>query len=332
MTTAHTSITRPASASEGSRRRQLPSGWGSFLPAALLVVAYIGVGIKSPSFFSLNSIQSVATQAAPLVILAAGLTPVIILGAIDLSLAALTSLSAVLLVKLIPTGGIGGLLLVLLIACAFGALVGLVHAVAQIPSFVVTLGAFGVYSGLALQISNANNEPLEANAQLLTWGNRLFLGLPVFFVLAVVFAVLIWLAMKYLSFGRYTYAVGASEAAALMSGVRTVRLRVGLFALAGLSAGIASLPLVGRTEYASPTLASTFLLPTIAAVVVGGTAISGGVGSALRSIVGALIITVVQVGLIVIGVDAVLQNVVFGVIIIVAVALTTDRSKLPVIK
>lgn len=307
-------------------------GWGQIVPVLLFGALYLAVTLVSPAFLSIGSARSVATQAAPIIFLAAGLTPVIILGGIDLSLAALTSLSSILLVKLLPTGGVGGLLLVLVICAGLGALVGLVHAVAQIPSFVISLGAFGLYSGLALQISGANNEPLTANLQLVTWTGNYIAGLPASFVAAAGFALLIWVAMRYLAFGRYAYAVGASEPAAQMSGIRTARLRVGLFALAGLSGGLTAITLVGRTTFASPSLANTLLLPTLAAVVVGGTAISGGVGSALHSLVGALIVTVVQVGLIVVGVDPVLQNVVFGAIIIAAVAVTTDRSKLPVIK
>lgn len=308
------------------------NGWGGVLPVILLVLLYCAIGLTSPSFFSEGSLRSVAMQAAPLVFLAAGLTPIILLGGIDLSLAALTSLSSVLFVKLLPPLGAGGLLLVLLITAGFGALVGFIHAVAQIPSFVVTLGALGLYGGLALFLSNATNEPLTENTELVTWTTTYIAGIPTSFLAAVIFVLIVWLTMKMFVYGRYTYAVGSSEAAALMSGIRSVRLRVGLFAIAGLSAGLAALPLVGRTTYSSPSLAATLLLPTIAAVVVGGTAISGGVGSVLRGLTGALIVTVLQVGLIVAGVTALLQNVVFGIVIIVAVALTTDRSKLPIIK
>ncbi|VXC43341.1 Ribose transport system permease protein RbsC [Arthrobacter sp. 9V] len=327
--------TSPAAISKGTPlliRIRRWNGLGGLLPLVLLIALYFSISIKSPGFLSAGSMQSVATQAAPLVFLAAGLTPIIILGGIDLSLAALTTLSSILIVQLLPPLGLGGLLLVLLITTAFGAVVGFIHAVAQVPSFVVTLGAFGLYGGLALQISNATNQPLTKHLDLVTWTTSYIAGIPASFVAAVAFVILIWLAMTYLPLGRYTYAVGASESAALMSGIRTVRLRVGLFALAGLSAGLAALPLVGRTTYGSPSLANTLLLPTIAAVVVGGTAISGGVGSVLRSLVGALIVTVVQVGLVVVGVNAVLQNVVFGAMIVIAVALTTDRSKLPTIK
>ena len=327
-----TSSVRVAAADRYPRTLGSRDNWASSLPVLLLVVVYLAVSIRSPSFLSLGSVRSVATQAAPLVFLAVGLTPVVILGGIDLSLAALTSLAAISLVKLLPPMGLGGLVLVLVLTAALGALVGWIQGAAQIPSFVVTLGAFGLYTGLALQASGANNEPLTGHLELVTWCNMYIAGIPASFVVAASFAVVVWLAMKYLSFGRYAYATGASEAAALMSGIQTVQLRIGLFALSGLSAGLAAIPLLARTTYASPSLANTLLLPTIAAVVIGGTAISGGVGSALRSLVGAVTVTVVQIGLIVVGINAVLQDVVFGVTIIIAVALTTDRSKLPVIK
>lgn len=328
-----TTSTTPAPAQPVASSRHRTWGfWAPGLPVVLLVLLWMAIAAVEPDFLSAGSAAAVATQAAPLLFLAVGLTPVIILGGIDLSLAALTSLASILLVKFLPGLGLAGLLLVLAVCAAAGAIVGLVHAVGQIPSFVVTLGAFGLYTGLALQISDANNAPLTGHTELVTWTMGTIAGLPAGFAAAVGFAVIVYLAMRYLSFGRYTYATGAREEAALMSGVRTGRLRAGLFALAGLSAGLAAISLVGRTTYASPSLANTFLLPSIAAVVVGGTAISGGVGSALRTLAGGLIVTVIQVGLVVVGIDAVLQDVIFGLIIIIAVALTTDRSKLPVIK
>lgn len=306
--------------------------WSPLIPVILLLLVYLGVGWRSPGFLTVDSLRSVLTQAAPLVFLAAGLTPVILLGGIDLSLAALTSLSGILIVDLVGTAGGGGLVLALAISAAAGALVGAIHAVAQIPSFVVTLGAFGLYTGLALQLSNATNEPLTAHQELITWANDYIAGLPAGFVVSALFAMAIWLGMRWLPSGRYTFAVGSNEAAALMSGISVIPLRIGLFALAGLSAALAAIPLIARTTYASPSLANTFLLPTIAAVVIGGTAISGGVGNVLRSVVGALIVTVIQIGLIVVGVSSILQNIVFGAVIIVAVAVTTDRSKLASIK
>jgi ribose transport system permease protein len=308
------------------------SGWRGVLPTALLVLVYVSIGTQSPAFFSITSIRQVGTQAAPLIFLAVGLTPIIIMGGIDLSLAALTSLCSILIVELVPTGGWGAMIGVLAIASTFGAAIGFVHAHGQIPSFVATLGALGLYTGLALQISDASNEPLTAHLEVVTWSNMYFAGLPAGFVVAVLFAVAVWLGMRYLTIGRYAFAIGANEAAAQMSGIRTIRVRVALFALAGLSAALAAIPLVSRTTFASPSLAHTLLLPAIAAVVVGGTAISGGVGGALHSLVGALTVTVIQVGLIVVDVNTVIQSVIFGLILIVAVALTTDRSKLPTVK
>lgn len=305
---------------------------GRLLPLLILLLLVAAISAKNPSFLSIQAAYSVAIQAAPVVILAAGLTPVFILGGIDLSVAALSSLSTVLLAIWMPKFGFGGVCMVLGFAALCGAFVGLVQSVTQISSFVTSLGALGVYSGMALQVSKATNEPLGDSFSALYWISDSYFGLPASLFVALGFAALIALGLRYLSLGQHVYATGASERAALLSGIRTGYVRVCVFAVSGLAAGLAGIVLVARTAYSSPTLADNFLLPSIAAVVVGGTAVSGGLGGISRSVVGALIVTVVTIGMVVVGIDPVLQNVVFGVAIIAAVALTIDRRKLVSIK
>lgn len=305
---------------------------GLYLPAVLLIGLVAVVAVRDPAFLEAPSLRSVAVQAAPILLLAVGLTPVILLGGIDLSVAALTSLCSVLLVGWANQSGVAGVVAVVALATAAGATVGLIHSVAQVPSFIVTLGALGLYSGLALQVSDATNEPLVEGAAALSWVNDFFAGVPAGFVFGLVVLAAVGLMVRYLPWGRYLYAMGSAEPAALMSGVPKTRVRVAAFALAGMTSAMAAIVLVGRTSFGSPTLASGLLLPAIAAVVVGGTAISGGVGGVGRTLIGVLTVTTVQIGMIVIGIDPVLQNVIFGLVIIVAVALTIDRAKLSQIK
>jgi ribose transport system permease protein len=133
-------------------------------------------------------------------------------------------------------------------------------------------------------------------------------------------------------FGRYSAAIGAGEPAAYASGVRVSRIKVAAFALSSAFAALAGVVLAGRLASGSPTLAAELLLPSIAAVVVGGTAITGGVGSVWRTLVGSLIVSVVRVGMTFLGVDIFAQNIVFGAVLIAAVAVTIDRSKIPIVK
>ena len=133
-------------------------------------------------------------------------------------------------------------------------------------------------------------------------------------------------------FGRYSAAIGAGEPAVYASGVKVNRQKVIAYVLSAGFAALAGIILAGRLASGSPTLAAEMLLPSIAAVVVGGTAITGGVGSIWRTLVGALIISVVRIGMTFLGVNIFAQNIVFGAVLIAAVAITIDRSKIPIVK
>lgn len=304
----------------------------AWVPFALLVVLAVGVSIVQPSFLSIVSIQNVLVQAAPILIIAVGLTPTILLGGLDLSVAALTSLACILLALTTPTMGTGGLLLVLVLCAAAGAIVGYVHAVAQIPSFIVTLGAMGLYGGLGYVLSNATNLPMGAGGAAVAWASGGIAMLPVSFVVSVVILLIGSFLLSRTLLGRQIYAIGSAETGAIVQGISPVLVRVVCYAFSALCAALAGVWLVAGLSYASPGMADTYLLPSIAAVLVGGTAISGGVGSLWRTLVGALIIMVIQSGMVFVKVDPTVSNLVFGVVIIVAVALTTDRRKLSIVK
>ena len=150
-------------------------------------------------------------------------------------------------------------------------------------------------------------------------------------VVAIVAAALV-LLMRHTRFGRDIYAVGASERAALLSGVRTGRVRVLPFAISAVCAALAGLLLLSETSYSSPAMANNLLLPTIVGVVVGGTAISGGVGGIGCTLIGGMIAVGVRLGTVIVGLSPAYQDIVFGLVIVLAVALTIDREKIGVIK
>ena len=137
---------------------------------------------------------------------------------------------------------------------------------------------------------------------------------------------------RFTAFGRYIVAIGAGEPAAWASGVRVDRQKIICFLVSGTMAGLAGLVLTARMASGSPTLANELLLPSIAAVVVGGTAITGGVGGIGRTMIGALIISVVRIGMIFVGVNIFAQQIVFGTVLILAVGITIDRTKILIVK
>lgn len=304
------------------------------IPGLLLLGLVALVSLWEPSFFGLNTLLVVAADTMTLFTLAAGVTFVVMLGGIDLSVQAVASLSSV-LVALTLTRGVGywAFPLAVLVGLALGTLNGALHVFLRIPSFIVTLAVSGLVASAALVLSQTRSVPIGGAARgYLAWINAVVLGVPTLIPIGLAVAATGVGVQRLTAFGRYSVAVGAGEAATWASGVRVRRVKILAFALSSALAALAGVLLAGRLSSGSPTVANELLLPAIAAVVVGGTAITGGVGGVGRTLVGALIITVIRVGMTYVGVNIFAQQIVFGVILILAVAATTDRAKVGIIK
>jgi ribose transport system permease protein len=313
---------------EALRRRLITT-----LPLTVLVVLVLAVTARQPSFLGISSVRAVLDGSAPILLLALGETMVILIGGIDLSVAALASLGTVLLAMWLPGMGPLAAVAMLAVLTLAGAINGLAAAYLQVPSFIVTLGAMGLWSGIALTVSGASTISITKGYDAIGWIRDLRLAqLPASFVLSALIAVACAVVIRAFARGRLLHAMGLAERAVLMSGTRTARVRVAAFALSGLFSGLAAIMLAATQYSGSPTLANSLQLPTIAAVVVGGSAITGGVGGPLRTLVGALIIAVLRVGLSVIGVDPSYEQIFYGAVVIAAVALTLDRSRIGVVK
>lgn len=174
--------------------------------------------------------------------------------------------------------------------------------------------------------------PSRKGRRSTTWINANLAGVPVVVLLAAAVGLASFLVLRYTRFGRHAMAVGAGEPAAWAAGINVNRTKIIAFAISGMLAAIAGVILAARLSSGSPSLANQLLLPAIAAVIVGGTAITGGLGGVARTAVGALIISIVRIGMTFVGVNIFFENVVFGAVLIIAVAITIDRSKIPVIK
>jgi ribose transport system permease protein len=302
-------------------------------PVFVLIGLVALIGLLKPGFLTLETLVVVMADTATLFIIAAGVTFVIKLGGIDLSIQAVASLSSVIVAALLPGAGYSAFPAALLAGLITGAFSGIVHVWLRIPSFIVTLATSGLASAAALLLSQARSITIgESGRAFLTWVTGRLFGVPsVIIAGAIVAGAGIWV-QHYTAFGRYSTAIGAGEAATLASGVRINRQKVIAYALsAGLSA-LAGILLAGRMSSGSPTLANELLLPAIAAVVVGGTAITGGAGGIGRTVLGALIIAVVRVGMTFVGINIFAQQMVFGAVLIVAVAITIDRRKVLIVK
>jgi ribose transport system permease protein len=305
-----------------------------YTPLLLLVLLTTGVNIVEPGFASLNTASVVISDASVLFILAAGLTFVIMLGGIDLSVQAAASFASMVVAELLPRVGYVAFAITILVGLVMGLVSGFVHVKLRIPSFVATLTTAGIMTGLSLLMEDGRSVSLldEGREQVAWISGAWLFGVPNVILIAIIAAIGGMLAQRYTRFGRYSAAIGAGEPAARAAGISVDPHKIIAFGLSGAFASLAGVVLAARLSSGSPDLANQLLLPAIAAVVVGGTAITGGVGSIGRTVVGALIVSIVRIGMTYTGVNIFAQQIVFGAALIFAVFVTIDRSKLPIIK
>jgi ribose transport system permease protein len=333
-TTAPTINPAPVASRPEKNRQRNAHLLRQFSPLALLLILLALVFVAQPSFFSGNGVQVLAVQSVPVLLLALGQMTVMMVGAIDLASAAAAVLAAVVVAESLSSVGTVAPLLTLVVSAATGALSGFISAYFQVPSFAVTLGALGVWQAAALLLSGASTVYVSVNAEAITWLLEYqFAGFRLSVWVSVALAILLWLTLKYTTFGRNIKAIGLNEKAAILAGVPTVRTKTLAFALSGAFAGMAGICLTAQQGTATASgLGIGLLLPAIAAAVAGGVAITGGVGNPVNVIIGALIVSLITIGSAAVGIDPRVQQIIYGIIVILAVTATIDRTRLPHIK
>lgn len=302
---------------------------GAVLVLFLILAA---VSTAAPGILRWRAINGLLQDNAPMLILIVGATLPILLGCLDLSIAAMASLAAVSAALLAPSLGSASVPVVVAGAAAIGGLQGWLIGRLQVPSFVISLGALGIYKGVAMYLTGANMVGITPGLWLYDLlGSRSF-GVSNAFILVLIVAGLFAAMLRLTNLGRNIYAFGANEIAVYVSGVRRDLVRSFAFAASAGCAALGGTMMISQTMFASPTVASSLLLPALVGVVVGGTAISGGVGGVLSSLIGGLIAILIRVGVTISGLPPESQDVAFGIVILIAVALTTDRAKIGVVK
>ncbi|HSI58061.1 MAG TPA: ABC transporter permease [Ideonella sp.] len=295
------------------------------MPLVALLILLAGLGLAAPSFLSFASLGVLADESSVILLLATGQTIVILLGGIDLSMAALAALASVLMALTLPALGFAGVVGALALTTLLGAFQGHVHTRAQLPSVIVTLAGLGIWSGIALAIAHTTIPVTEGYAAV-GWLEGSSLGVPHAFAFAAAALAGLAAVLRWSPWGRRLYAIGLNTRVALLSGVRVGQVKVVAFALSGLFSGLAGMVMVARTYSGSPTAADSLLLPSIAAVLIGGTAMAGGVGGLARTLIGTLTVTVLRVGISAAGVDPAFEPMAYGVLVVLVVALTAHRS------
>lgn len=296
-------------------------------PVAALLLIVVVVAVTTPSFLNPENFRNIALQVAVLSIVALGATVVIITGGIDLSpgsmIAVLTMVLA-LLVKTYQQPLWLAVLVTVLVGALMGALNGALVAYVRIPAFIVTLAGLSAYKGLALTVPPGSPIfSLSADLGYLFYGQVFGIPLPFFYVIGLYAVATVML--NYTKFGRETYALGGNEVAARLSGVQVRRVRMLAYVIAGACAGIGGVLLAARLNSGSPNYGAGIELLAIAGAVVGGASLAGGRGHIVNTLVGVLIIVVVQNGLNLNAVSTSVQSVAIGTIILLAVALDIWR-------
>jgi ribose transport system permease protein len=306
----------------------------TYLPIVFLIVLVLLVGAYDPSFFSLGNFLTVTADTMTMFLMASGVTLVIMIGGIDLSIQAVASMASCILAAYLGRFGIWTIPLAVLGGAAAGLAGSLVSTRLRIPSFIATLAVSGVVLSAGYWFSDTRsiNIPPDLSASYLSWAVGETLGIPNEIWVGVVAMVILSVILQLTPFGRLIRGIGAQEQAVIASGINVDRVKIAAYVLSGTMAALAGVVMAARLGSGSPTLANEFLLPAIAAIIVGGTAITGGVGSVWRTFVGALIVQVVRIGMTFMGVSVFAQQIVFGIILVAAVAITLDRSKLLVVK
>ena len=297
-------------------------------PLFALMVIVIIIAIASPVFLQPNNLMNIIVQVAVIAVIASGATFIILTGGIDLSVGAVMAFSGVLAAGVMRDTGNVFLAIVTCIGVSvlFGILTGVLVTVGKIPPFVATLGTMSIARGLSFVFTGG--KPISGfPASFRFMGAGSVFGIPMMIITTIILYLLLNFILKKTPFGRITLALGSNEEATKLTGIRTKKYKIYVYTLAGVLTGIGSLMYIGRINSGHPNSGQGYELDAIAAVVIGGTSLSGGKGTILGTIIGALIMGVIRNGLNLLNIDPYYQSVVLGIVIILAVLIDQNSEK-----
>ncbi|MHC9533511.1 ABC transporter permease [Dellaglioa sp. L3N] len=299
-------------------------------PVVALVFLVIIVSALNSSFLTSTNLLNLLRQVSINALIAFGMTFVILTGGIDLSVGSILGLSGAISAQLMVSGYpafvaiLGGILA----GALFGSVNGLLIAYGKMAPFIATLATMTIFRGATYVFTNGNpitGEKLSNSFLFQFMGRGYLFGIPVPILIMVIAYLILFMVLHKMSFGRKTYALGGNEKAAFVAGVKVDRIQLIIYTISGLMASIAGVILTSRLNSAQPNAGTSYEMDAIAAVVLGGTSLSGGKGRIFGTLIGALIIGTLNNGLNLLGVSSFYQQIVKGIVIIIAVLL--DRKK-----
>ncbi|MDZ5662662.1 ABC transporter permease [Nocardioides sp. S-58] len=293
-------------------------------PIALVVIVGI-FSVLSPDFRTVGNVQNILDAAAVLAVVTCGISFVLMMGSIDLSVPGVMGASAIAVALLVANNrngndwGLLGVLVAVLLGSALGCLSGMALVTLKVPSFMTTLGVSAVGLGVATLLFSGV-QPNISDEMLRSWAVSRFLGLAYLTWIAVGCVLVGWLVQRYSRLGRYAYAIGGAEEVLSLSGVKVAPYKVAVFTLAGSFYGLAGVLVTSQLSAGLVQAGKGYDFAAITAAVVGGTLLTGGRGGVLHSAVGVLLVTVLTNGLVQIGVSPYWQGGVQGLIVVAAVS------------
>jgi ribose transport system permease protein len=317
-----------------SRGRRLLLGSATDITAILVVILALFAVLDFDAFFSSANLINILINASLLIVMAVGATFVLITGGVDLSVGSVLVFSGVIAGKVMiamgPQGwaaSIVGIVVAMLAGAVWGVINGLVITKMRVPPLIATLGSFGAAQGLAQIITDGNDLKDVPNELIDTLGVGRFLGLPYLVIVALVVALIGGLVLAFTRYGRRTYAIGSNAEAARRAGIPVTGHLISVYAIAGLLSGLAGI--MSYAQFGSTTLAGhgTDNLSVIAAVVIGGTSLFGGVGTMFGTLIGTMIPAVLANGLVIVGLNSFWRDFAVGVVLVVAVYLDQLRRR-----
>lgn len=293
------------------------------LAIAILIVVFYSM---NRNYLSMKNINNILTDIGPLLLCASGVSFVLMVGGIDLSIGNIISCACIMMSVTMPVLGIWSYVLTIFFGILAGAINGFLYTRFQIPSFIVTLGTMSVWQSAAYLIAPMPVLVPKPYWHLLDWARWNYGCFSSSLILSITTVLVCIFIQRRTQTGKGIYAIGSNETAARLAGINVIHIKMLAFILCGFFCALAGILLTAKMRTGTPTVGESFNMLGIAAVCLGGTSLSGGKGSEWGTLLGVLLVIIIQNGMAIISVNAFWQNIVFGALIIIAICVTADRK------
>jgi ribose/xylose/arabinose/galactoside ABC-type transport system permease subunit len=307
-----------------NRHRNNLTQYLSFISIIILIVFFSSI---NPNFFGTQNINNILMDISPLLLMSCGVAFALMLGSIDLSIGSIASCAAVMLTVLMSKIGVTAYLIVIIFGIFAGLLNGLLHTFLKVPSFIATLSTQCIWQSAAFIISGGMPLAMLPDTwPYVNWAKVSIGFVPIMFLIGLAVMLIYFIIQSRTNVGRTMLAVGANEKAARLIGLNVIKAKIYAFVFSGLGAALGGIFFAAKLKSGIPTVGEQYALMAIASAVLGGVALTGGKGNILMTLLGVCLITTIQNGMNVISVNGMWQQIVFGILVLCAIYLNSNRT------